>query len=379
MTVAVVAALGGLGWLLFWLPGGSSHPEKTVGATGVTGAAPGRVLFMSSSGIYGLASPDGTGVRELVGLGTHSVSGGAYAFPSFDGRYAVATDGTVIAVDGTTPSLQSANLDVATGAQQLDYDNPFTDDDQDVVIFHGGPSGYASTNASVVLVRWRSGAQVGSLGAADQYAGGAGDPQAPGAFLSVALPATSEGEGDEQVELRDVGKQPVVLATAAVVDRALGQPTSRYFVLSPYPDPAGDKVAITVNTIQPGSGPSVGVIVVDRSGHVLGSLSGLAAPQGGYAVTWSPDGRSLLYVATGNGGQEVGEWMPGSSPLFRALPDASKTAGVCIWSADASQILCEATDLQTQTTSWVSGAARGGPLGVNPGPGSPVEFLGSRP
>ncbi len=370
-TLGAMASLAALAWLLASLGGGA--PAKAA----IVGGPSGRVLFMSSAGVFGLVSPDGGGAQQLTALGSHAISGGTNSTPSLDGKQVVAGDGTVLSVSGQTVTAAPSHENLAARPQtQLAYLNPFTDGDQDLVILTGGEAGYPISDAAVGLVRWQSGAQVASLGTADQSAGVAGDPQLPGVFVTVALPASSAGEGDTRVELRDVGRPPVVLATAASVDRALGQPANLYFVLSPYPDPAGDKIAITVNSGLAGPQPAAGVIVVNRTGRLLATLTTSGRPQSGYGVQWSPDGNTLLYVTQGSTGQEVAEWTPGSgAPFARPLPDVGDTAGDCVWSSNGAEVLCAAANLQTRALSWVTGPARGGPFAVHSAPGMPIEYL----
>jgi hypothetical protein len=368
--VAIGLAVAGVAWLVVWVTG--SPPQKSAAAGG-----PQSVLFITQAGIFGSASPDGAGSKELTHLGAHAISGIANANPSVDGRYVVAADGSVISVGGGRIAAVSSRLDMATlPNDQLAYINPFTGGDGDVVLLAGGGPGYATADARVSLVDWRTGGQVANLGTADEDAGAAGDPAAAGAFVSVAA-SPAAGEGDARVELRDVGRKPVVLATAASLDRLLGQPSSAYYVLSPYPDPAGDRIAITVNSTQPGGlQRSVGVVVVTRSGRVLESLGSSASPQNGYGVNWSPDGTALLYLSQGPAGQQLEVWSPGSGvPHARTLPVLGNTADYCIWSPDGSRILCADTDLQTRSVGWLSGPLRGGSLVAGPGPGYPIEFL----
>lgn len=371
-SLVALAAMAAIVWLVVSLVSGAPS-----GKVSVANGQAGGVLFMSSAGGFGLASPDGDGTQTLPALGTHAISGGTNATPSLDGSRVVAGDGTVLDVSGRTVARLPSQASLATQQQeQLAYLNPFTDGDRDLVILTGGEAGYPVSDASVSLVRWQSGARVASLGTADQNAGAAGDPQSPGVFVAVSLPASSEGEGDSRVELRDVARPPVVLATAASVDRALGQPAKSYFVLSPYPDPAGDKIAIAVNTSQLRPQPSVGVIVVSRAGHLLATLDSPGRPQGNYGLRWSPNGETLLYVTQDSAGQAMAEWTPGSGSLSsRRLPDPGDTAGTCVWSPDGADVLCGTVNLQSRALSWVSGSAQGGPLAAHSAPGTPIEFL----
>jgi WD40 repeat protein len=374
VTVAAAAGLAAVVLLVLWLTGGSRS------ATGAAPGVGGKVLFLSTSGSLGVASPDGSGVRNLAGLGSHALNGGAQAIPSLDGSYVVTADGAVFYVAGGTVSPRRSSLDLAAEQQfQLSYDNPFTDADEDLVLLAGGPGTYGSTDAGVSLFNWRTGTPAGNLGNGDQIAGPAGDPQGSGAIVPVAAPAGSAGEADSRVELRDLGRPAVVLVTAGSVDRALGRSPDLAVVLSPFPDPAGDKIAIIASAAQPGLHPSAGVVVVDRSGHLLSSLTGTAPPESGYGVEWSPDGKSLLYVALGTSGQEAVVWNSGSgTPLTRPLPNPGDNAAYCIWSPDGTEVLCATVDLQSRAVTWVTGSSGAGPLLPHPGPGVPVEFVGTR-
>jgi hypothetical protein len=308
------------------------------------------------------------------------MSDATFAVASPDGRYAIAGDGTIVTLTGGEPSRALSELDLATSPQyQLAYVDPFTGDDADIVVLSGGAPGYATAHAAVTLLDWRTGRQVASLGEVDGNAGTSGDPAATGVFGSVAAPVqVSGGEGDSRVELRDVGRPPVVIATSASVDRALGLPASRYSTLSPFPDPAGDKVAITVDTVQSGE-TSPGIVVVNRGGQILASTTA-ARPADGYSVQWSPDGSSLVYMTAADAGEAVAEWSPGPGslpPVTRPVPDSGDVAGRCLWSTDGTELLCVMADVASQHLTWLSTSSTGGPFALQPGPGNPITFLRS--
>ena len=104
-----------------------------------------------------------------------------------------------------------------------------------------------------------------SLGAGDQVAG---DPQAPGAFVSVAAPAAPsasiQGGADAQIVLRDAGRPPVLLATAAALNSDLGYARSLPASLDPVPSPSGSEVAVAV---RPEGASVTGIVILNRTGQ----------------------------------------------------------------------------------------------------------------
>jgi hypothetical protein len=103
------------------------------------------------------------------------------------------------------------------------WPQPFADHDRAVAMLkdYGDPTESASNPIFVASIA--SGDTV-PLGTGDSVAG---DPQAPGVFVAVAAPlgrtATSlAGSPNSAVLLRDAGHRPVMLATAAQLDRYLG-------------------------------------------------------------------------------------------------------------------------------------------------------------
>src|SRR5262249_61199146 len=99
----------------------------------------------------------------------------------------------------------------------------------------GAPQG-ASNPMGVASVA--TGREV-SLGAGRRVAG---DPQARGVFVSVPAPprpsaATARASPDSGIALRDAGRRPVLLASAAHLNRDLGEPAHGPASLPTYPPP----------------------------------------------------------------------------------------------------------------------------------------------
>jgi hypothetical protein len=229
--------------------------------------------------------------------------------------------------------------------------------------------------------------QVTSLGDAHSAAG---DPQALGAFVTVAsprlLPATGTVPGwartvvDADVELRDAGRAPAILATAGELATDVGEPSQTPVELTVLPDPAGDRVAVMINPpLAESSGPRwAGIVVLDRRGRVLGTDRTNRAIGG--TPAWSPDGASLVYKATGGGRVEITLWTIGHRPDVRVGPAVDQTPDeqfndYCMWSTDGRDFLCRiVTDLESNTLPWVIGDVGGGVRTVS-GPILPLAWF----
>jgi len=174
---------------------------------------------------------------------------------------------------------------------------------------------------------------------------------------------------DSRIELRAAGRPAVVLATAGGLDRDLGYPRSLSAALIPYPSPSGTEIAVTV---LPAAGGLAGIVILSRSGRVLGTAAGSLGPP-----AWSPSGTSLAYAATGSGGSALRIWKAGGRAvtLTLPLPPTGGSFSRYIWSPDGMSVLC-APSFEADSGDWEVASAAGGsrPLAVR-GPGLPVAWL----
>lgn len=330
----------------------------------------GRIVAVARAGGLVLADPDGRHVIGVKALG----SVGRMVSPSPDGRYlslgngqlAVVRKGPVIAAYASKVPLSSSTTTA--------WPYSFADHDRDLVMLLNYGGGSYSAKVPVAVDSVATG-RSRSLGVADVAAG---DPQAPGAFVSVAAPPRAsatviQGHVDSRVELRDAGRGSVVLATAAALRRDVGLSRSVPVVLVPYPDPAGSKVAVVVwPAVQ--AREAAGVVVLSRAGRVLGvARAGIRG-----ALAWSPSGRSLAYVAVEARGPGLRVWTPGGRTATWRLPSADSNSSWCIWSPDSASVLC-APVTQPGSGDWalagVAGRAPGGTMTAIHGPGWPVTWL----
>ena len=201
---------------------------------------------------------------------------------SLDGRYLSLGNGQVAVVRNGAP-LAGYPAKVPLSSLIIPaWPDSFANHDRDLIMLASSGRSYSADNP-VSVVSIASGMSR-SLGVADSAEG---DPEAAGAFVSVAaglVPSANVQQvcPDSRVERRDTGRPAVVLATARELDRELGLARNFAVALSAYPDPAGDKIAVEVSPI---SGSAAGIVVLDRT-------AASSAPPGRRSVCMgSPPGR----------------------------------------------------------------------------------------
>ncbi len=315
-AVVVAAAAAVLAGVAFWpSSSGARRPAGVPPLPAVAGG--GHVVVQTSDGYLALADPDGTHYTKLAVPGL--LPGGPITpAAALDGRYLSTLD-QVIAISGGRPTAaHDTGLDANSDAPAVP--GPFAAHDR-VLVAVENPSGFQSTTAPIVAQDLASGRRA-NLGAGDNVAG---DPAAEGAFVSVAAPVqpsatvpTESLSPDAGVELRDAGRPTVRLATAAALNLVLGQAPGLPVELRPCPDPSGDKVAVEVYLVN--GGPTGGVVVLSRSGRVLGSVQAAFGPPIGQPVVWDPAGQSIAFTAKGASGPELSTWAIGRRDPDRCLP-----------------------------------------------------------
>jgi len=337
----------------------------------------GQLLVMNSDGTLESTDPGGDNTRLLSNLGTFQ---DPTEYLAEDQRlFAITSGGQLDSVMADRPVIAPIPLGRAvTGGAGSD---PFADRDRALVILVPPAPG---EQASFELLTLATAATV-PLGRGDQAAG---DPQTPGAFVSVAgavqpgllLPA---GSADDRVELRVPGRTPVVVTTADQLRRATGQSTTAGVQLAAYPDPAGDKLAVVLDPLGIGDADAA-MVVVSRTGKVLGSVDATSGPTANVAPAWSPDGTSLAYTTFGSHGAALVVWTPGHAPKARLAPDPGDDFGGCLWAPAGDEILCvnvlgfeQSTQwgLAASRNQWVVGASGGGALYLSHAPGVPIAWL----
>jgi hypothetical protein len=368
IALAVVAGAVAAAAALWSLSSGGSRPAGAAGQSASLAArAGGRILALTPTGSLVLTDPGGTHVTTVRALGVV----GQVVTASPDGRYLSLGNGQV-AVVRTGPVLAAYPTKVSVSWEKIPaWPDSFADHERQLVmLLTYGLSGSATNPVRLTSVA--TGRSV-SLGVGHQVAG---DPQAAGAFVSVAAPprpsaAVTHFIPDSRIELRDAGRPPVTLATSAALNQDLGQSQHRPVQLIPYPDQSGDQVAVIV---QPTAGSQqAGMVVLNRAGRVLGTVPARLGVQG--TPAWAPSGGSLAYSSTGSNGPELRIWKIGGQIVTRPFPVSDGSYSWCIWSPDGASILCAAPGGGTGSQNWaVTGAAGGAMAGVR-GPGFPVAWL----
>src|SRR5262249_44685377 len=186
-----------------------------------------------------------------------------------DRRFVATLRGDVLSVNNVD-GLDQTDVPTITKAALLGGPDTFAAQDQAVIVVASSGEQVPTSAASALALADRSPV---ALGVADEAAG---DPAALGVFVSVAFPGASSvtpaagylGLRDSRVELRDAGQPAQVLATASQLNAYLGQPADRHVHLSVFPNPTGTAVAVVLNP-PTGGATNVGVVVLDRRGHLL--------------------------------------------------------------------------------------------------------------
>jgi hypothetical protein len=325
--------------------GRNRRSSRRPAATAVLSGVPGRIVVLTGNGGLALSAPGGGRLTPLPALGQHQNNNPAAV--SLDGRFIALGDGTVVSIGASGPAIEPSAVKIAD--QVLPYPDPLADHDQDLLLGSTGPNGTTDFSLDALAT-----GQVRSLGVADAAEG---DPDAEGAFVAIPVggPPSTSGIGlpaDTEVELEDVGRAPVVLATADAIDQDVDLAPGVSVNLTPLPDPAGDKVAIVVFPVD--GGPA-SLVVLDRTGHLVGTVPSSLGPSAG-PPDWSHNGDQLAY-ATGelfsDGSTELVVWTPGATPKTHILPTPGGP-GRCLWSPDASAILCGTANPHTGApTGWV--------------------------
>jgi hypothetical protein len=375
-VAAAVAAL-----IVFWPFAPASRPAAAASAKVPAALDHGRVVVQVANGDIALADPDGTHVTALSELG----SLGQAVIASPDDRYLLADNGEPISISsGPRLTPHPSQAQVTSSSNATAEFGPFADHDQDTILLgnYGDPA--SSVQNPVWVASFATGNAV-SLGIGDEAAG---DPQTPGAFVSVAAPpvastTSTQVNPDSEIELRVAGQAPVVVATAASINSDLGVENDPVALL-PFPDPTGDKILVAV---QPAvQGAFGGLVVLSRSGQLLGATA--PSQTGGFIgePAWSPSGDALAYVdfspvVQANGQIKAGSnlviWPPGgkaSRTSFQTSSVDRSGGGRCVWSPDGSAVLCSA-ETQPGRYTWAIAKIGAQSVTVVPGPGLPVAWL----
>ena len=332
--------------------------------------APGRIALVTKDQHLVVSRPDGTHIVQIPSL----EQAGQFVTAALDNRYLALGDGEVATASGRLPAMIHTKIFPFANGMQAANGAPFADHDQELLALTPNNEGPYTDNAAseISLATGRSTA----FGIADEIAG---DPRARGMFVSVGakvpLSAQTGNENlpDARIELRDAGRPVVLLATAATLNRDLGQPAGLKVSMYPQPNPPGSEVAVEVAPVS--GGGHAGIVVLSRTGRVLGVVPASKGADSG--LSWSPSGSALAFTVARSGGAALSIWVPGGP--IRSLPFPGGAGyELCFWSPDGKWILCAApADKKPNAlfSHWVIGKVAGGAMTKVTGPGTPVTWL----
>lgn len=366
IPAGVIVLAGAVGAAIALWPTSSPGSRPAAGPPpGRLAGLAGRIIAVAPDQDLVVSNPDGSKPVEVKALGNV----GDAVYPALDNRYLSLGNGQVVATSPTrVPALASTRVGLFPGDQNSGFIEPFADHDRELVVMVA-PDLDTASDFTVSEVSLATGRSV-TLGTAHQIAG---DPQSRGAFVSVAgqvaaTTSVTDVVPDTRVELREAGVPRRVLATAATINRALGQAPRLPVALTPYPNPAGTAIAVTVQAQSGGS--TSGVVILNRAGRVLGTVATPDGPTGTDPVNWSPSGASLAFTSVRPGGPDLRIWSHGQLRT-ESLPAGAKD-NYCLWSPDGKSLLCSG---QGGGRRWLFAIPAGGAMTVITGPGFPVAWL----
>ena len=364
VLVVLILAAGG-----FALVRSLSHQAPAATPPAPTVNAPGRIALITKGQDLVVSRPDGTHVVRVPSL----AGVGQFVTPALDNRYLSLGDGQVATTSGRLPAIMHTKIYPFANGWQGANGAPFADHDTELLaILPNNYGPYTDNTASEISLA--TGRQT-SFGDADTLAG---DPKARGMFVSVGakvpLSAQTGNQNlpDARIELRDAGRPVLLLATAAMLNRDLGQPAALKVSLYPQPDPSGSEVAVEVAPVS--GGGHAGIVVLSRTGRVLGVVPASNGADSG--LSWSPSGSTLAFTVSRSGGAALSIWAPGGQLRSLMLPGGGYA--LCFWSPDGKWILCAAPADKKPTalfSHWVIGKVAGGAMTKLTGPGTPVTWL----
>jgi hypothetical protein len=325
------------------------HSSAAATKTQSGSAAPGEIVFWSSKWIaVGVAASDGSRPHQLsVNL---LDQGAPQGWLSPDGRTLLLGNGDAYDLNGARAQQPHALLPPGLLQSAGLMNQPWAD--------HGGRL-LLSQQDCTVAPRCRSHlilADVGNgsvtpLGPFSDpsfqaqvpvfvFARVATDPLGPGAAVTTVAPDGS----DAGVQLLSVGKKPVDLLSSAELAKQVGFPAGQPLAISLIGfSPNGQLLAVYVWLNSPeGSAPiASGVVLLDRTGRVLGALRQGNLWRNLLVALWSGDRRLIMWVEAATGPAALLWDITGPPREVLAPPDARTLFNPpCISAPDNRHVLC---------------------------------------
>jgi hypothetical protein len=386
VLAAVAGAVAGV------LATGSGGSRQRAGTTGAQGAGAvnvagqssggthrlpfgGRLLVVNPAGHLASAQPSGPVTDTFPRLGNFQQQPPA---ASPDGRMLAGANGDLVAVDGGHPRPAHGNVSASFTYLTSMPGQPFADSNRYVVAMqpNANPRSLAPHTVQAVPVGQGHPVDLG-VGAA-----AAGDPRSLGAFVidSVAGPVSSSGvergQPDADVELRQSGRHPVVLATTSQLLEDVAAPAGTLVLLDPVVSPDGDYLAVTVLADQRGTFDG-GLVLMDRAGKVMATaIYGVGPASDSASPAWSPDSRTVAYVTNGSRGDDLGLLGVSQSTLTQPLATGQPVSR-CVWSPDSAAVLCSTATVPGtgRAPQWLVALTHGGFVYQFTGAGYPLAWL----
>lgn len=332
----------------------------------------GRVLALSSKGGIVSVTPATGKVQRFP------VPARASSFPpiavSSDGKLLLDAEGKVVVV---TTGYQSSEENPPSAALSRDTvpapSAPFGDHDQTVLLLTRRT---VRAPASSAILNLADG-DLSDIGVIDS---GGADPETTGAFVSVPARANQSDLAypagpDVRLELRIPGQPAVTVATAAQLNEEVGSYPATPILLSVYPDPTGNVLAVTLDPLHPMQG-NVPLLLLTRTGNPITAFAGGVGPTYESQPVWSPDGRQLAYpthTPTGTSLDIV--TLSGTTRELPALTPSS-TFGRCVWSPDSADVVCQ-TQIPAPTYQWQYATPTTSRLLSVRSSGTPLAWIGT--
>jgi hypothetical protein len=330
----------------------------------------GRIVAESPSGAIVRIDPAGgaTTSYSLVG----SRDGFSFIANSPDGTAWLDSAGDTVTFSGIkiaeTPTAVQSQL---TGTRSLAGSETFADKGQAVVVLTR--AAFEASDAEVATLDGRFDSDLGPVDSAG------GDPQTLGAFVSAPAPQRSSrvhgsAPADADVELREAGQSPKVLATSQRLNADVGLPGATPTELEVFPSPSGDAVAIVLSSLNPVE-TDAPMVILNRDGGLLAALTDWQGPMYGAQPVWSPGGRELVYPTRTPTGAAIAVTTVTGAVEALSAPSGTSGIGSCVWAPSSGGAVCDAR--RAHHDLWLYTSRSATRLIPESGRGRPIAWIAS--